>query len=97
MLRFLSLLVLVVIAVLISIFTLENLDPVTIRFLTLDLQVPLGVTLLLCLGAGALGGLLFSVAVALRNRRRAKTLARKVEMLEQEITNLRQLPIKSPR
>ena len=97
MLRFLSLLLLIAVAVLISIFTLENLDLVTIRFLTVSLQVPLGVILLLCLGGGALGGVLFSVVMALRNRRRAKSLARKIEVLEQEVTNLRQLPIKSPR
>lgn len=96
MLRFLSLLVFVGIAVLISIFTLENLDPVTIRFLTYSLQMPLGVTLLFCLGAGVLIGVLFCAGWVLRNRSRAKSLAKKVEVFEQEIANLRQLPIKSP-
>ncbi|MCY4642812.1 MAG: LapA family protein [Gammaproteobacteria bacterium] len=97
MLRFLTLLIVIALVVLISIFTLGNLDSVTIHFLTRSLQVPLGVTLLFCLGAGVLVGLLFSAGMVIRNKNRAKSLARKVAMFEQEIANLRQLPIKSPR
>lgn len=97
MLRFLFLLVFIFIAILISVFTLENLDPVTIHFFAQSLQAPLGVTLLFCLGTGALVGVLFSAGLVVKNKSRAKSLAKKVAVVEQEIANLRQLPIKSPR
>ena len=97
MFRFIFLLIFIVIAVLISVFTLENLDPVTIHFLTQNLQAPLGVALLFCLGTGALVGVLFSAGLAVKNKSRAKSLAKKISVVEQEIANLRQLPIKSPR
>jgi len=40
-------------------------------------------------------GLLFSTSLLLKYRRRAKSLAKKVVVAEQEVANLRQLPIKS--
>jgi len=44
---------------------------------------------------GVLLGLLFSISLVLKNKRRVKSLAKKAAVTEQEVANLRQLPIKS--
>ncbi|MBT8123318.1 MAG: LapA family protein, partial [Gammaproteobacteria bacterium] len=58
-------------------------------------QVPLGLALLLCFVLGALVGILFSITQILKNKNKARVLAKKVAVAEQEVANLRQLPIKS--
>jgi putative membrane protein len=95
MFRFIAFLISLVVVLLVFIFTLENLDPITINFLVQNLQVPLGIVMLICFVIGALLGLLFSTSLVLKHRRRAKSLAKKVVVVEQEVANLRQLPIKS--
>ena len=84
-----------VVVLLVFTFTLENLDPVTINFLVQDMQAPLGIVMLICFVMGVLLGLLFSISLVLKNKRRVKSLAKKAAVTEQEVTNLRQLPIKS--
>lgn len=95
MVRFLSFIVSIALVLLIFIFTLENLAPITINFLVQNVQLPLGVTMLICFVIGALIGVSFSISLVLKNKRRAKSLAKKVAIAEQEVANLRQLPIKS--
>ncbi len=95
MLRFLSFIVSIVLVLLIFIFILENLAPITINFLVQNVQAPLGVTMLICFIIGALTGISFSISLVLKNKSRAKLLAKKVAVAEQEVANLRQLPIKS--
>lgn len=58
-------------------------------------QVPLSATMIICFILGACIGVLFSINLVLKNKSRAKTLAKKVAVAEQEVANLRQLPIKS--
>ncbi len=84
-----------VVVLLVFTFTLENLDPVTINFLVQDMQAPLGIVMLICFVMGVLLGLLFSISLVLKNKRRVKSLAKKAAVTEQEVANLRQLPIKS--
>lgn len=95
MVRFLLFLVSLIIVLLVFIFTLENLAPISINFLVRNVQAPLGVMMLICFIIGALIGILFSISLALKNKSRAKSLAKKVAVAEQEVANLRQLPIKS--
>lgn len=95
MIRFLSFIVSIALVLLIFIFTLENLAPITINFLVQNVQLPLGVTMLISFVIGALIGVLFSISLVLKNKSRAKSLAKKVAIAEQEVANLRQLPIKS--
>jgi len=59
------------------------------------MDVPLGLTMLLCFILGALIGLLFMASLVLKNKNKARVLAKKVALAEQEVANLRQLPIKS--
>lgn len=95
MVRFLSFVISLLFILFIFIFTLENLSSITINFLVQNIQAPLGITMVICFILGMLAGLLFSISMVLKNRRRARSLAKKVEIAEQEVANLRQLPIKS--
>jgi len=77
------------------IFTLENLQIVPLNLVIDSYQVPLGLTMLVCFILGALIGILFSISLVLKNKSKARKLAKKVAVAEQEVENLRQLPIKS--
>lgn len=95
MTRFLVFILFLALILLFFIFTLENLDFVSLNLVVERYQVPLGLTMLVCFVIGALVGLLFSISLVLNNKNKARKLAKKVAMAEQEVANLRQLPIKS--
>lgn len=95
MIRFLVFILFLTLIFLFFIFTLENLDFVSLSLVVKSYQVPLGLTMLVCFVIGTLVGLLFSVSLALKNKNKARILAKKVAIAEQEVANLRQLPIKS--
>ncbi len=79
------------------VFTLENLDLVSLNLVFQQIQVPLGLTMLVCFVLGVLVGILFSVSLVLKNKNKARVLSKKIAVTEQELANLRQLPIKSSR
>jgi len=95
MFRFLIFVFAIALTLLIFIFTLENLESIDVNFLILQVQVPLGILILVCFIFGAIIGVLFSISLVLKNKAHAKKLAKKVVIAEQEVANLRQLPIKS--
>ena len=95
MTRFLVFILFLALIFLFFIFTLENLDFVSLNLVVERYQVPLGLTMLVCFVIGALVGLLFSISLVLKNKNKARKLAKKVAIAEQEVANLRQLPIKS--
>lgn len=95
MVRFLLFVFFLALTLLFFIFTLENLDLVPLNLVILKMDVPLGLTLLLCFILGAVIGVLFSTSLILKNKNKARVLAKKVALAEQEVENLRQLPIKS--
>ncbi len=95
MVRFLLFIFFLALVLLFFIFTLENLDLVSLNLVIQSFQVPLGLTMLVCFILGALVGLLFSISLVLKNKNKARVLAKKVAVAEQEVANLRQLPIKS--
>lgn len=95
MVRFLLFIFFLALTFLFFIFTLENLDLVPLNLVFNQIQVPLGLTMLACFVLGALLGVVFSISLALKNKNRARVLAKKVAVAEQEVANLRQLPIKS--
>ena len=95
MARFFSFIAILSLIFLVFIFTLENLTTISINFLVHNVQIPLGVLILICFILGILVGVVFSLGLVVKNKTRAKTLAKKIAMAEQEVANLRQLPIKS--
>jgi putative membrane protein len=76
-------------------FSLNNSEVVTVKYY-FDLQwtYPLSVFLLIALAVGALLGFLASLGVAIRLRGKLARTERNVRKMEQEIKNLRALPIK---
>ena len=95
MVRFLLFIFFLSLTFLFFIFTLENLDLVPLNLVFDQIQVPLGLTMLVCFVLGACLGIVFSISLVLKNKNRARVLAKKVVVAEQEVANLRQLPIKS--
>ena len=95
MFRFLFFILVLALTLSVFIFTLENLESVKINFLILQAQLPIGIVMLICFIVGAIIGVTFSISSVLKNKAHAKKLAKKVIVAEQEVANLRQLPIKS--
>ncbi len=95
MVRFLLFIFFLTVTLLFFIFTLENLDLVPLNLVMLKVDVPLGLTLLLCFILGAVIGVLFCASLIFKNKNKARMLAKKVALAEEEVANLRQLPIKS--
>jgi len=95
MVRFLLFIFFLALILLFFIFTLENLDLVSLNLIVEKYQVPLGLTMLASFILGAVIGILFSMSLILKNKNKNRQLAKKIAVAEQEVANLRQLPIKS--
>lgn len=95
MVRFLLFIFFLALIFLFFVFTLENLDLVSLNLIIEKFQVPLGLTMLVSFILGTVIGILFSISLVLKNKNKARVLAKKVAVAEQEVENLRQLPIKS--
>jgi len=95
MARFLQFILFLALILLFFVFTLENLDLVPLNLVIESYQVPLGLAMLVCFVLGALVGIFFSITLILKNKNKARVLAKKIAVAEQEVANLRQLPIKS--
>lgn len=92
---FVYLLVFTVVAVFGLTFTLKNSQPVELHYYPdLVLSAPLSIVLLVTLLIGTLVGM-FVTWIALMNKRRELSRARKeISRLDQEIQNLRNIPLK---
>jgi uncharacterized integral membrane protein len=95
MVRFLLFIFFLALILLFFVFTLENLDLVSLNLIVEKYQVPIGLTMLVSFILGAVIGILFSISLILKNKNKARMLAKKIAVAEQEVENLRQLPIKS--
>ncbi len=95
MTRFLLFIFFLALILIFFVFTLENLELVSLNLVFQKLQVPLGLTMLICFVLGLLLGVLFSASSILKNKNKTRILVKKIAVTEQELANLRQLPIKS--
>ncbi|MAT50418.1 MAG: hypothetical protein CMK32_04445 [Porticoccaceae bacterium] len=75
-------------------FTVLNPQQVTLNYLLGSLQLPLAVLVVLVLAVGAVLGLLVAGFMILRLKRENRKLRRGTRLAEQEVANLRSLPIK---
>ncbi|WJW76694.1 LapA family protein [Thiohalobacter sp. IOR34] len=96
MARFISFLALLLLVLLGLAFSVLNAHPVQLDYFFGSRQVPLALTLVLTLAVGALLGILFSLGLVIRLKRENLRLRRKAQVAEQEISNLRAIPIKDP-
>lgn len=74
-------------------FAVHNAEPITLNFYFGSLTGPLSLIVVVALAVGALLGVVTSVLMVFGQRRKAARLQRKLDMCEQEIRNLRHLPL----
>ena len=75
-------------------FAVVNSKPVELNYFLATREVPLAMTLVLTLAFGALIGLFFSLGMVIRLKRETLRLRRQMQIAEQEVVNLRNIPIK---
>jgi lipopolysaccharide assembly protein A len=92
--RLVSFVLLLILVILGLAFAAINAKPVELNYFLATREVPLAMTLVLTLVFGALIGLLFSLGMVIRFKRETLRLRRQIRIVEQEVTNLRNIPIK---
>ncbi len=88
-----KLIVAVLLMVLGAAFAIVNEQPVELDLYFVAVSMPLSMILLLALGVGILLGLLASFLYFVKIRKENADLRRHVRLVEQEVKNLRSLPI----
>ena len=81
-------------AIITSVLTRLNLDAVTFNYYFGTLQLSLALLLFFALVSGTLLGFIFTIALAISTRAERRRLRRTLQLREQEIRNLRNIPIK---
>jgi putative membrane protein len=93
--RILYLILFIVVLVVGLTFALQNSQSVAINYyFDIKWQGPLAVFLLLALAVGSVLGFLASLGYVIRVRHQVNRSRREIRKMEQEITNLRSLPIR---
>lgn len=77
-----------------SVLTRLNIETVDFHYYFGTIEISLALLLMLVLACGALLGLLMTLGVALSARAERRRLQRTLQLREQEIRNLREIPIK---
>lgn len=75
-------------------FAVLNAEPVAVNFYFGTMDAPLSMVVVFAIVVGAALGVIASLKMVLVQRRRAGKLQRQVQLAEQELKNLRELPIK---
>jgi len=94
MLRLLGTLLTLIVIVLFVFFTSRNPDLVTIDYYFGEYAMPVAIIVVGSLFTGAMLGIFMSFAFIVKTRRNMKKLKRKIHTTEQEVSNLRNLPIR---
>lgn len=97
MLRLIGSLLLVILVLVGLSFAVLNAQVVSLNYYLGTLDVPLSMALVSALALGALLGALVSLALLMGMKRQLRQLRRKVQIAEQEVANLRAIPIKDTR
>lgn len=75
-------------------FAVHNAEPVQINYYFGSKVAPLSLVIVIALAAGAVLGVITSVVMVFGQRRKVSRLQRKLSMCEQELRNLRQIPVR---
>lgn len=94
MARLASAFIILLVLLLVLFFTLLNGEPVSVNYYLGEVQAPLALVIILALVSGAILGLISSVIVIMATRHEVSKLRREIKHTEQELMNLRTLPIK---
>lgn len=92
--RLLGFLLLLVVVVVGLAFAVLNAQAVQLNYYFGSTEAPLSLVLVLVLAVGAILGVVASVGMVVGQRRELGRLQRKVKVTEQELKNLREIPIK---
>jgi uncharacterized integral membrane protein len=79
-----------------SVLAYLNAEAVGFNYYLSTVTLPLAVLLFLAFSTGALAAVLLSLGMVLNARRQKRQLQRRLKLCEQEIKNLRDIPIKGP-
>ncbi|WP_126455424.1 LapA family protein [Sulfuriflexus mobilis] len=94
MARLVSAFIILLVLLLVLFFTILNGEPVTVNYYFGEVRAPLALTIILALVGGAILGLISSVVIIMSTRHEVSKLRRQIKHTEQELTNLRTMPIK---
>jgi len=92
--RILIYLLLLLIAILGAVLAKLNGDSVLFNFYFSSIELPLIVLMYLALALGAFSGIVVALAMIVSARRESARLRKRLAICEQEIKNLREIPIK---
>ena len=86
---------LLIVAVICSVmFGMLNSQPININYYFGELQAPFSLVLAIALLVGVIIGALPGINVIVKTKRENKKLIRKIRLTEEEVINLRKIPIK---
>ena len=94
MARLVSAFIILLVLLLVIFFTILNAEPVTVNYYLGVVNPPLALVVILSLVAGAILGLISSMFVIIATRHETSKLRRDMKHAEQELSNLRNIPIK---
>lgn len=94
MARLVSAFIVLLVLLLVLFFTILNGEPVTVNYYLGEVQAPLALVIILALISGAILGLISSLLVIMATRHEVSKLRREIKHTEQELMNLRTLPIR---
>ena len=75
-------------------FAVLNADSVTLHYYFGDMEIPLSLTIISAIIAGAILGIVASAGIIFKLKRENSHLRKTSELAEKEISNLRTMPIK---
>lgn len=75
-------------------FAVHNAEPAQLNYYFGTMNAPLSLIVVCALAVGALLGVVTSVVLVFGQRRKVSRLQRKLTMCEQELRNLRQIPLR---
>lgn len=94
MARLVSAFIILLVLLLVLFFTLLNGEPVTVNYYLGEIHPPLAAVIILAIVCGAFLGLISSMVIIMASRYEVSRLRREIKHTEQELMNLRNLPIK---
>lgn len=86
--------ILLLLVLITAVFARINADSVEIDFYFTTAQAPLALWLYISLVLGAVTGILVSLVMVFRTKREMRRLRKRLTLCEQEVKNLRELPLK---
>ena len=94
MFRIVGTILIIILAVLATIFSVMNANPVELNYYLGKVEIPLSMALVLSLVVGALMGVMASLGVVIRLKKENIRLKKENANTEKELMNLRKLPLK---